>query len=329
MAANLTLQYYKAEEVYRKARTTPEKIDALLEMLRVIPKHKGTDHLQGALKAKLRETRQAYAQELKTPKGGRSSKLPRQGCATVVVIGGPNSGKSQLVASLSNAAPKVAPYPYTTQEPTTGMVDFDGVRIQFVDTPPVAGNLVEPYLVDFVRTADLVLCCFDGSSDDAPSETIDVFNALAERKTILSPRSGFDSDDYSIVHVKSRFVVTRGQDADAVLRLELLQELQTVKYPVTQLDLLDETACSALVSDVFNDLSLIRIFTKRPGEEVELVDPYTLDVGGTVEDLAFKVHEEIAQQLKFARIWRDGQCEALTVGRGYGLQDLDVVELHI
>jgi len=47
MLANLTPQYYAAEEKYRQARTVEERIKALAEMLQVIPKHKGTERLQG------------------------------------------------------------------------------------------------------------------------------------------------------------------------------------------------------------------------------------------------------------------------------------------
>ena len=45
MPANLPPQYKEAEERYRQAKTTPEKILALEEMLAIIPHHKGTDKM--------------------------------------------------------------------------------------------------------------------------------------------------------------------------------------------------------------------------------------------------------------------------------------------
>ena len=59
MPANLTPQYKKAEERYKAAQTDEERLLALEEMLREIPKHKGTEHLQGDIKrrmSKLKET---------------------------------------------------------------------------------------------------------------------------------------------------------------------------------------------------------------------------------------------------------------------------------
>ena len=53
MPANLTPVYKEAEAKYKSAVTREEKIAALEEMLRVIPKHKGTDKLQGDLRSRL------------------------------------------------------------------------------------------------------------------------------------------------------------------------------------------------------------------------------------------------------------------------------------
>ena len=46
MPANLSPEYKKAQEAFRRARDPQEKLDGLREMLRTIPKHKGTEHLQ-------------------------------------------------------------------------------------------------------------------------------------------------------------------------------------------------------------------------------------------------------------------------------------------
>lgn len=48
MPANLTPEYKAAEAAFRKARDPGERLECLREMLRVIPKHKGTDHLTGS-----------------------------------------------------------------------------------------------------------------------------------------------------------------------------------------------------------------------------------------------------------------------------------------
>ena len=70
MPTNVTPDYKKAEEAYRKAREPKERLDCLKEMARTIPKHKGTEHLQADIKTRIKQ----LTEELAGPKkGGRRS----------------------------------------------------------------------------------------------------------------------------------------------------------------------------------------------------------------------------------------------------------------
>jgi len=95
MPANLSPEYHRAEERLRTARTPEEKIDALEEMLRVIPKHKGTDHMQADLKSRIAKLRKESGK--KAGKGGFSYIIPREGAGQIALAGPPNAGKSSLV----------------------------------------------------------------------------------------------------------------------------------------------------------------------------------------------------------------------------------------
>ena len=79
---------------------------------------------------------------------------------------------------------------------------------------------------------------------------------------------------------------------------------------------------------IYRNLQVIRTYTKRPGKPADKDSPFTLPQGATVEDLALKVHRDLAASLKHARIWGTSAQDGQTVGRDHVLADADVVELH-
>ncbi len=328
MPANLTPQYQKAEEAFRHAQSPQEQVSCLEEMLRLIPKHKGTEKLQADLKSRLKEARSEAQTEKSSGKAARSYRIPRQGAGQILLLGGPNAGKSRVVAELTKATAEVAEYPFTTREPLPGMMAWEDVRVQLVDTPPITDSHMEPYLVGMVRSADAVLLCFDGSSDDAPEHTAEVIRQFESRKTHLSDRTGFDEDDYSIVHIRTLLVVTRGDDPDVEMRLEFLREMIPQQFETICVDLDDSEQREKLREKIYRFLDVIRVYTKRPGKPAEKDDPFTIPAGGTVEDVAYKVHRDLAEQLKFAKVWGESGHDGQSVGRDHVLCDGDVVELH-
>jgi ribosome-interacting GTPase 1 len=338
MPANLTPQYQKAEEEYRKASSPQEEVDCLTKMLQLIPKHKGTEKLQADLKTKLKEAKaEAAAAGKKTAKKGPSYRFPTQGAGQVVLVGGPNAGKSRILKELTNAEPNVADYPFATHEPMPGMMPWDDVKVELIDTPPVTGHHIEPYLTNIIRAADAMLLVFNGASDDAPDETAVVVEQLRSRKTLPSDRTGFDEDDFSIVRVKTLLVVTRGDDPDVETRLEFFRELCDLPLETFKVEFDPAEPVGAaspcrpteeLRNRIYAMLNVIRVYTKAPGKPAVYKDPYTLPAGGTVEDLAVKVHRDLAETLKFARLWGPSAIDGQQVGRDHVLADRDLVELH-
>lgn len=328
MPANLPPVYRKAEEEYRRAQTPAEQVACLENMLKLIPRHKGTEHLQADLKTRLKEARAEAQTEKSTAAKGRSYRIPRQGAGTVVLVGAPNSGRSRIVAELTNAEPEVAVYPFTTREPFPAMMPCDGALVQLIDTPPVAEGHVEPYLINYVRAADLVLLCVDGSSDDAPDETLAVMEQFEKRKTLLANDTGYDENDFSRLRVITLLVVTRGADSGAAPRIDLLRESLPRELPLLSVELTDEASREVLRQRIFSELGVIRVYTRAPGKPARFEDPFTIPRGGTVEDLALCVHRELADKLKFARVWGQGVHDGQSVGRDHVLSEGNLVELH-
>src|SRR5262245_55283327 len=107
MPANLTPQYIEAEKRFKQAQGVSEKIAALEEMMATIPKHKGTEKLQADLKKKMSGLRKDAEHAKKSGSRREPGVVEREGARQLVLVGAPNSGKSQLLRCLTNALPEV------------------------------------------------------------------------------------------------------------------------------------------------------------------------------------------------------------------------------
>ncbi|OQX51709.1 MAG: hypothetical protein B5M53_10510 [Candidatus Cloacimonas sp. 4484_209] len=104
MPANLPPNYYEKERELRFASTPEEKIQIYLELLAIMPKHKGTDKLKADLRAKIAKLKREIGKKPGTARFDYYH-VPKEGAAQVVLLGLPNSGKSQILSTLTNAQP--------------------------------------------------------------------------------------------------------------------------------------------------------------------------------------------------------------------------------
>ncbi|MGH8577173.1 MAG: TGS domain-containing protein, partial [Gammaproteobacteria bacterium] len=65
-----------------------------------------------------------------------------------------------------------------------------------------------------------------------------------------------------------------------------------------------------------------------PGRPADRDRPFAVRRGATVLDIARLVHKDLAQTLKFARIWGSAQFDGQQVGPNHPVADRDIVELH-
>jgi small GTP-binding protein len=318
--ANLTPEYHEAEERFKRAQSTEEKVSALEEMLRVIPKHKGTEKMQADLKKRLSRSRKDFQKE----KASGTSRRPfhyveREGVGRVVVIGPPNSGKSTFLSELTHAEVEVADYPFTTRVPLPGMMQFEDIQIQLIDTPPFAPETLEPWFLAMIEQADVALIVFDVNDPNLLDQTEFVLEKLDERHVSLSG-------------TERPYLVILGNKVDkegGAENYDAWYELFSGDFHPIQFSTESERDLMNLRRMIFELLEIVRVYTKAPGAKKEKDPvPYVLKKGSTVLEAAASIHKDLAEGFKFARIWGEEKYDGQMVERDYVLHDGDLLEVH-
>jgi ribosome-interacting GTPase 1 len=326
MPANLTPQYRQAEEQYRRATTDAEKLEALREMQRTIPKHKGTEKLQADIKKKIAQLRSGGGKK-KGARRAATHTVERSGAAQIMVFGPPNSGKSRLVRDFTSAEPEVAEYPFTTRTPTPGIARIEKIPLQLVDLPPATPDYIEPWLTDLLRNSDLVLVMLDLGADEILEHWEGLEAVLDHCRVSIRPPPPEEERDVGIRYQPSLIAGNRADLPGAADRLDILREL-TGKLPILTCSLETGHGVREVFAEIIRILDVIRVYTKAPGQEADLEEPYVLPRGSTVEDAARGVHKDLAEHLKFARAWGERFHDGQPVGRDVELADGDILEFH-
>ncbi len=326
MPANLPPQYFAAEKNFRSAKTTPEKIAALEEMLAIMPKHKGTDHLRAELRRRIAKLTQASDKKAATQRA--SMVIQKEGAAQIVVIGPPNAGKSQLVSRVTNASPTIAEYPFTTHAATPGMMEFENIQIQLIDTPPLVSHSTEWWLPPTLMRADALLIVVDLSDD--PLTQIEAITAQLEEMRIGIIGGKTEDEQELTLHHKTALITGNKMDLDkANQNYKDLQDKYQDQLPVIAISAKEGIGLEELKLKTYQMLDIIRVYTKTPGQEPDFNDPLILNRGGTLEDAAASVHKDFRARLKYARVWGSGKHDGVMVKRDHILQDSDIIELHV
>jgi hypothetical protein len=343
MPTNVTPEYKKAEEAYRKARDPRERLECLRLMLSTIPKHKGTEHLQGDIKSRIKE----LSEELAGPKkGGRRSgptiAIRPEGAAQLALVGAPNSGKSALHARLTGSRAQSGPGPFITQFPEPGMLTFEDIAFQLLDLPSMAAEHSPPWLAATLQSSDAVLLVADLAAPACVDEIQFILAALAGKKISLvscwpglettwpadSSRAEVDPEDPFRLELPTLLLANKFDLEPNPEEAAVLEELLGVDFPVLRVSAETGQGLGELAPWLFRTLGIVRVYTKAPGKETDRGRPFTVRRGDTVLDVARLVHKDIAETFRFARLWGSGAFDGQQVGADHRVEDGDVVELH-
>ncbi len=320
MPANLPPQYFETEKKYREAKTLQEKLFYLQELLAIIPKHKGTEKLQGELKAKISKTKEMMERTKKSIGSTAWYQVERQGAGQVVLVGVPNSGKSALLNLLTRTNVEVAPYPFTTTNFQVGMMEYEDIKIQIVDCPPVSES-APAWLYATFRFADLLLIIIDAASDDL-LEQMETINTQLEARNISIQNDKLDAR-------KNIVLLNKIDMPKAIENSEVFLDVYQNKFNIQKISSVTGEGIEILKPLIFKNLNIIRVYTKKIGHPPVKKEPIVLKYGSTVIEAAEYIHKDFKKNLQFTRLWNDSGYSGQRVEKNHILQDGDIIEFHV
>jgi len=238
-----------------------------------------------------------------------------------------NTGKSLLLASLTNAVPEIADYPFTTKSPNIGMMPFENIQIQIIDMPAV--NMAESriWTNNILRNADLLALVVDLTADPAQQ----IYSILSELKKMgIVPAQRGQNAAAGGLRERKTFIIGNMSDIDLVgegiraLAHEFKGRLDSISVSAA-----DKLNLEMLKRQLFAHIDIIRVHTKSPGTRVDLNNPVILKKDATVREAAAAVHKDFASRLRYSVVWGSGKFEGQRVGPEHVLHDNDIIELHI
>ena len=328
MATNLPPEYFEADKRYRAAKTPGEKISCIDELLRIVPKHKGTDKLRAGLRKRLSKLKTTAQAKKGTGKRESAFCIDKEGAGQVVLVGPANVGKSALVSALTNATPEIADFPHTTWKPTPGMMPMENIQIQLVDTPPLNRNFMEPELLDLIRRSDYIVLIVDLQTDPV-HQLEDSVAILHEHRIMPDHLKKLCSEQRGLIFIPFLVLTNKFDDENFDENFEIFCELLENDWPSIPVSATTGRNLELFKRMLFERLEIIRVYSKAPGKEPDFNEPFILKKGDTVEDFAGKVHQDFARKLKTARLWGTAVYDGQLVQRDHVLSDSDILELQI
>ena len=115
----------------------------------------------------------------------------------------------------------------------------------------------------------------------------------------------------------------------AQANLRHLKTFVNGKLPIVAMSCEHKTGIEELGKALFESLSIIRIYTKEPGNRVHSDHPFALRKGATVNELAKNIHKELLSNFMFAMVWAKRlPFSPKKVGLNFVLDDCDIIEIH-
>lgn len=300
MVVNASPQYQIAEKRYLLANTTEEKITALKGMISLCPKHKGSENMLAELKRRLAKLKEELLREKEIKKRkGHSLSIKKEQDAQVVMIGLANSGKSTLLARLTNASPEISDLPFTTIKPEIGTLEM-GCKVQLIEIPSLKPQGNNRELLSLASTADLVMIIISNLNELRQlGEEIKRFD---NKILIINKKELIDEGELRVLLAMKKSIAVSSGDNEDIQRLKQM---------------------------IFENLGIIRAYTKEPGKK-PTAEPLVLRKNSNIKNASERIRRDYVTRFVYARVWgSSAKFPGQKVGINHILQDNDIIEIHL
>jgi ribosome-interacting GTPase 1 len=209
------------------------------------------------------------------------------------------------------------------------MMPFRDIYIELIDVPPLSRDHIDTWLPETIRNADAALLVIDLSRDDCVDSFLFVKEALAGKGIRLSPVH--DPSEIELPrNVKPTLIVAnKCDDPKAEENLAFFNEVADSNLEVLVISAETGEGLDRMKERLYEFLDVVRVYSKIPGKDPDMEKPFMVKRGSTVQDVAYKIHREFADKLKFAKVWGSGKFDGQVVESGHVVEDEDILEIHV
>jgi len=304
-STNQSPEYLAAEKRFLFAGTDEEKLLALEEMMRYCPKHKSGEAMRANLRTRYKKLKEKIETEQRRAKANRAGKqgikkAEMQAC----LIGLTQSGKSSILASLTNAKPEISPVFFTTKQPNIGMMNYEDIQIQIIDLPAIESEYFDQGIVNITDTLLIII------TNPKELEQIFPFIEKAQGKKLII----FNKIDLLNQEEKRKIDAT----------------LKSKKFDYVLFSAETKENFAELKKQIWLSFNKIRVYTKQPGRKPD-DKPIIMKQDSTIEQAAEKIfHRKIDTTfIKEAKITGpSSKFSNQKVSLAHELKDKDIVEFR-
>ena len=358
MSTNVSVEYAVAEKKYHQAVSDEEKLAALIEMKSTVPSHKGCESLRSEINKKIAglKSKVERLNNSSTKKGSAPTMyVKKDGIGQIVITGMPNTGKSWLLNKLvGKKLAEEAEYEFSTVEPVPGMAPYEGGSLQLVELPAIVegsakGRSQGKEIISLARNADSIIILGTKEQREIVAKELEESKIFLNRTKppIVVKTSTFKGTQISgkehLGFSEEKLIEYLKNTGFANATVIITGKINSIEDVIEALDssivykkavLFDaRKVTDHLIADlkdhIFLSLDKVLVYTKKPGKEVEMIDPMSLPKGSTLDDLAKHLHKDFAKKLKFAKVWGSTKFPGQRVGPEFELKNKDVVEINI